>query len=107
MQTENMNADQVRAQFDKVIDKASRKQTRVLVEKAGIPAAAIVSPADLETLQRLERQREELFKVLDRMRGAFADVPEEELEREIDRALAEVRAENRAAEAAVRSLPTW
>ena len=103
MQTEHMNVVQAREQFEEVVDRAASKQTRVLIEKDGRPAAAIVSAADLQTLQRLERQREELFKLVDRMRDAFADVPEEELEREIDRALAEVRAENRAAEAALRS----
>ena len=75
---------------------------RPVIEKDGRPAAAIVSPADLEALQRLEHQREEAFKVLDRMSAAFADVPEEELEREIELALAEVRAESRAAAAKAR-----
>lgn len=39
--------------------------------------------------------RAERFTVLDRMRQAFADVPDDELEREIARANAEVRTEMR------------
>ena len=34
------------------------------------------------------------FTVIDEMRAAFADVPGDELEREVEKAVAEVRAEN-------------
>lgn len=91
MQT--MKASEARQQFAQVLNKVFRREARVLVEKSGIPVAAIVSAQDLERLNRLDAERGERFKVIDEMRAAFADVPEEELEREVDRALAEVRAE--------------
>ena len=37
------------------------------------------------------QRREERFRVIDRVREAFKDVPSEEIEREVDRALAELR----------------
>jgi hypothetical protein len=67
----------------------------VLVEKNGIPVAGIVSTADLERLARFDRERAEAFKVIDELREAFKDVPAEEIERETDRIVARVRAENR------------
>ena len=38
-----------------------------------------------------KREREVLFQVIDQMREAFKDVPTEEIEREADRAVAELR----------------
>jgi hypothetical protein len=42
----------------------------------------------------LDEQREKAFEIIDRMREAFKDVPEDEIEREVEKAIAEVRAEN-------------
>jgi prevent-host-death family protein len=95
--TQTMKVSQARDQFNQVVDRVHRKETRVLLEKAGVPVAAIVSADDLEKLRGMEAQREERFKVIDRMRAAFEDVPEDVLEREVDKAVAEVRAEARAA----------
>src|SRR3954452_15284123 len=95
MQT--MKISQARDQFNQVVNRVYRKETRVLVKKSGIPVAAIVSADDLEMLRKMEAQREERFKVIDRMRAAFKDVPEGEIERELDKAQAEIRAEDRAA----------
>jgi prevent-host-death family protein len=96
--TQTMNVSRARDQFSQVVDKVYRKAARVLVERSGTPVAAIVSAEDLKELQRMEAQREERFKVIDRMRAAFRDVPEDELERQVDKTIAEIRAENKAAE---------
>jgi prevent-host-death family protein len=93
--TQTMDVSQARDQFNQLVNKVSRKETRVIVEKDGIPVAAIVSSDDLERLRRMEAEREERFKVIERMRDAFKDVPPDELEREVDKAISEVRAENR------------
>ncbi len=56
----------------------------------------MISPAyDLEFLVQKEKQREEDFKALDAVREAFNDVPDEELEREIARAVSAVHARSR------------
>ena len=46
-----------------------------------------------QTVKAMEEQRERDFAALDRTRAAFADVPDEELEREVDKAVSEVRTE--------------
>jgi PHD/YefM family antitoxin component YafN of YafNO toxin-antitoxin module len=67
------------------------------VEKAGVPVAGLVSASDLERLSMLEEECDRNFTVLDEIRAAFADVPADELEKEVEKALAAVRADQRAA----------
>jgi hypothetical protein len=64
----------------------------VLVEKSGIPVAAIISAEDLKRFAQLEQEREQRFAVIDRVREAFSDVPAEEIETETDRIIAVNRA---------------
>lgn len=66
---------------------------RVIVEESGTPLAAIVPLHDLEQLAQSAHDREAAFAIIDEMREAFADVPTEEIEREVAKAVAEVRAE--------------
>lgn len=86
-----MTISEVKNARSRVMTQVYRKETRVLVEKSGIPVAAIISMDDLERFARLEREREERFAVIDRLREAFADVPAEEIEREAERSVAEAR----------------
>jgi hypothetical protein len=79
-----------------------RREARVIIEKSGIPVAAMLSMDEFQLYLRLKSKREERFKILDEMRAAFKDVPFEELEREVEKAVAEGRAENRARERAER-----
>jgi prevent-host-death family protein len=93
--TQTMKASEARAQFSTVLNQVYRKQKRVVVEKSGIPVAAIVSAEDLQALQRLEAERSADFDVLFRIGNAFKDVPDEELAREVSAALTQVRTEQR------------
>jgi hypothetical protein len=43
----------------------------------------------------MEEQREQAFKVIDEMRAAFKDVPPEEIDEQVDKALEEVRTDKR------------
>jgi len=94
--TETINASEARQHFASLLNRVYRDRTRVVVEKSGIPVAALVSTEDLLRLDQLDRERAERFAILDAMRAPFRDVPPEEIEREVERALAEVRAEMRA-----------
>lgn len=93
--TQVMKASDVRQQWGQLLNKVFRNQTRVVVEKSGIPVAAVISAEDLQKFTQMEEQRERRFQVLDRIGEAFKDVPEEEIDREVKRALAEVRQEKR------------
>ena len=94
--TQTMKISDVKNQLSSLVNEVYRKETRVLVEKAGIPVAALVSTADLKQLARLDAQRAERRRVVDAMRAPFRGVPPEEIERETAKAVAEVQAEMRA-----------
>lgn len=91
--TQTMKISDVKARLSSLVNEVYRKQTRVLVEKSGIPVAALVSIDDLQRLAQLDEQRAERRRVLESMREPFRGVPAEEIERETARAVAEVRAE--------------
>lgn len=86
-----MKITDVKNQLSRLVNEIHRHETRVLVEKSGIPVAALISVDDLNRLLRFEQERAERLKVIDEMREAFKDVPVEEIEREADRAVAELR----------------
>jgi prevent-host-death family protein len=93
--TETMKISEVKQQFNRLVNRVYRHETRVMVEKSGIPVAGIVSADDLRRLDRLDRERAERFKVLEEFAAGFADQSPGEIERETARALAEVRAGRR------------
>ena len=95
--TRTLNVTDARQQFSQLLNQVFRRQTRVIVEKSGIPVAAIISAGDLAELERFRRDRAERSRALDETRDAFKDLPDEELEREVAKAVAEARRKHRAA----------
>ena len=91
-----VKASEARERWRELLDGVFRREARVVVEKSGIPVAAIISVQDLRLLERAEVQRMRDFAVLEEMSQAFRDVAPEELEREADRAVRQVREERRA-----------
>jgi prevent-host-death family protein len=94
--TETMKISDVRSGLNKLVNRVYRQETRVIVEKSGIPVAALVSAEDVRRLQRLDENLAERRRVLEAMRAPFRDVPPEEIEREAKHTISEVRAEMRA-----------
>lgn len=95
--TQVMKASDVRAQWSQLLNKVFRNQTRVIVEKSGIPVAAVISAEDLQKFIQMEEQRARRFEVLNRIGEAFKDVPEKEIEREVKKAISQVRSEKQQA----------
>lgn len=98
--TQVMKASDVRQQWSQLLNQVFTDKRRIVVEKSGIPVAAVISAEDLERFTKLEEQRKEHFKVLDEIRDAFKDVPVKKLEKEVNKALTEVRKEHRLKRAA-------
>ncbi len=86
-----------------MLKRVFREDARAIVEKSGIPVAAIVSADNLRQLERLEAERAADFAILDEMQEAFRDVSPEDIEREITRAIDAVRAERCQQQAASRT----
>jgi|SRR5581483_4421704 len=91
--TQTMNVSSVRQSFRKVVDDVFNKRKQVVVEKSGIPVAAIISADDLKRFNQMTKEREERFKILDEIRGAFKNVSASEIEQEVDKAVSEARNE--------------
>ena len=90
---QTLKISDVKAKLSSLVNEVYRKETRVLIEKASIPVAALVSIEDFERLAQLDQERAERRRVLESMREPFRGVPAEEIERETEKAVAEVRAE--------------
>jgi prevent-host-death family protein len=99
-ETETITLPDLQRDAQALLTRVARHETRVVVEQDGAPAAAIVSVRDLERLTRFEEQIAERQALLEEARALFKSVPYEEVEREVEKALAEVRAEASAGRAA-------
>lgn len=92
--TETMKLTEARQHFSQVLNLVYRTHDRVLVEKSGIPVAAIVSTDDLRRLDELEAGRHTRFAAMSEVSRTFADVPIADLEAATERAVAEHQAED-------------
>ena len=89
--TETMKISEVKQRLNSLVNRVYRRETRVMIEKAGIPVAGIVSADDLRRLDRLDREWEEGTRAIERFGAAFEDIPTEELEAAISRIIADIR----------------
>lgn len=96
--TTTVKASEARRCWSALLMRVYRGAERIRIEKGGIPVAAIISARDLDRLELFEAQRDRDFKILEAFAEGFKDIPDEEIEREVAKAIAEVRAENRARE---------
>lgn len=95
-----MKLTDTKQHLSQVVNQVTRGETRVVVEKSGLPVVAIISAEEYRRFKAQEREQAEkraaLFETFSRFSAAFDDVSDEELEREIAKAQAEVRAERKA-----------
>lgn len=89
--TQTLKASDVRSNWSQLLNKVFVNQTRIIVEKSGIPVAAVISAQDLARFTQMEEQRIERFKILDKIREAFKDIPAEKVEQEVSKAIEQVR----------------
>jgi prevent-host-death family protein len=93
--TQTMKISDVKSRLNRLMNEIYRNQTRIIVEKSGIPVGAIVPLADLRRLDRFAVLDDEARAVLEAMRAPFRGVPPEEIERETERIMNDIREENR------------
>lgn len=94
-----MKLTDTKQHLSQVVNQVARGETRVVVEKSGLPVVAIISAEEYRRFSAQEQEQAEkraaLFEAFSRFSQAFDDVSDEELEREIATAQAEVREERR------------
>ena len=101
--TETMDESQSREQYSEILDRVQRDEEQVIIEKNGVPVAAIVPMSVVRDAKIAENRRNKALAALERIQQGFADIPEDELDREVVNAVAEVKAEYRS-ERASRSI---
>lgn len=102
--TETMSASETRKRFAETLNRVRETDTRIIVEKSGIPVAAVVPLEVLRDAEDRDRRRQEAIDSLRQAQAGFADVSEEEAEREIAKALDEIKQEQRLARRIVSAL---
>ena len=95
--TQTMTVSEVRGQLDGLVDRVGHGETRVLVERDGVPVAALVAADDLERLARFEAEEARLeaedWAVIDRLRERSRDADPDQVLRDATEAVEEVRRE--------------
>jgi len=86
---ETMKLSDTKQQFSRVINRVARGEANIIVEKSGLPVAALVSMDEYRTIQAAARHAR--FDRVAQISKAFADVPTSELEEEIAKAVREAR----------------
>lgn len=92
-----MKLTDAKQQLSRVVNEVARGESWIVVEKSGLPVVAIISVDEYRRFKAREEtdqaRRAELFKNLARFSDAFADVSDEELDRELARVKAKIRTE--------------
>jgi len=83
-----LSALDARRRLGELLEGVYYRGDEVVIERAGKPMAVVI-PA--ERYEALERSRERLFEFIERTQQKNRDVPEAELEADIETALREVR----------------
>ena len=92
---ETVNVTDARARWRDLLNRVFNREARVIIERNGIPVAALVSTEDLRYLERRDAQRAADMQLFERMSAAFADLSDEEREAGVAAAVADARAELR------------
>lgn len=90
-----MNVTDTKQQFSSVVNRVARGGERVIVEKSGLPAVAIIPVEDYQRFKAAEDEkrmtRERFFARLAQLGDAFDGISDEELEDEVRRAQVAVK----------------
>ena len=93
MKIRTVPALEARTQFGRILKEVQSGQSRILVEKSGVPMVGIISAQEF---QQLIAEREVRFEVVDRIRRRLPSVPDREVQRDVRAALKQVRQRRRA-----------
>ena len=93
--TQTLNVNDAERDFANLVRRVSKHETRVVVEEGGTPMAAIVSTEDLSRLTRIDQLRAKEWEVFEEIHALNHDKDPDEVERDVDETIAEMREEDR------------
>jgi prevent-host-death family protein len=85
-----LSAVEARKHLGEILEGVFYRGDEVVIERAGKPMAAVIPP---ERYRTMEQNRERLLEIIERIHERTKDIPPEELQRDIDEAVREVRRE--------------
>lgn len=89
--TRRVAAATARQTFSQLLSDVRRDEESVIIEKGGVPVAAVVPLSVLDRDRRWAEEREQRIALLERLRRPFREIPSEEIEREAVTAVTAVR----------------
>ena len=84
-----LSAVEARKHLGELLEGVFYRGDEVVIERAGKPMAAVIPPG---RYRAMEQERERMIELLERTQERNKDVPYEVIEREVERAIREVRA---------------
>ena len=86
----SISTQELRNKVGEIVDSVRLHGDRYIIERRGIPVAAVVP---VEESERYDQERAKFFDLVDNIHQRNRGIPEEEIQTEIDRAIEEVRSE--------------
>jgi len=83
-----LSAVEARKHLGELLEGVYYRGDEVVIERAGKPMAAVISP---DRYRAMEQERERMIELLERTQERNKDVPYEVIEREVEQAIREVR----------------
>lgn len=77
-----MNVSESRKQYSELLNRVHRDEQQIIIEKNGIPVAAIVPMSVVRDAEITEQNRKVVIDAFRKVQDAFADIPEDELDKE-------------------------
>lgn len=103
--TETMSESDLQTQLGELLQRVSQDEDRIIIEKDGVPVAAIVPLSVVRDAESTERRRQDLREAFEATREEMRGIPPDEIEREIAQAVADVDESRRQRDSSHRSTP--
>jgi prevent-host-death family protein len=95
-----ISAGEARTRLGELLEAVYYRGDEVVIERAGKPMAVVIPAARYEAMERRRKEAgERMWAMIQEVHERNKDVPPEEIEREIEEAIAEVRRRKREEEA--------
>jgi hypothetical protein len=88
MSTKTIPAVEARVHLGEIMKRSFKNGEDFIVEKSGIPMIAILNA---DEYKKYIQEREERFKIIERIKKKLPDVPAKEVEKDITKAIKTVR----------------
>jgi prevent-host-death family protein len=95
-----ISAGEARTRLGELLEAVYYRGDEVVIERAGKPMAVVIPAARYEAMERSRKESfDRMWEFIERTHEKNRDVPPEEIERDIEEAIAEVRRQKREEEA--------